>query len=235
MALIYSKHMTPKWLNNRKSETIEWFVDGVIEQNTVLKIPADSINYERIVTIGLIAPGVTTNSDNLVFKIVISLEHPSPIIEPVPPPARSRDPLSVMISDGKNAVGIQIQDPEDYPTLGPYIGIQGLTGDTLTNVTRNDSQMDHLDKIPATERRRWPQVFEIIIRNNVTKPKECSASCYSAIRGGTGVTATFANPLMGNAQWDLELYRGERAEAYNINFINVSIYTEDEFVTSRTW
>lgn len=237
MPLIYTKHMTPKWLTNRRNEdVIEWFVDDVINRDTVVEIPADNSDFEKIAAIELIDSNITTASETLIFKIRASLEHNSPIIEPSRPQPRVRDPLSIMISDGEQAVGIQIQDPEDYHTIGPYIGIEGKSGNILTNITRYESQTKPVDLIPTTERRRWPQVFEITIKtSSVRRFSECSVSCSSAVRGGTSVSADFSNPLNPRGPWRLELYRGEREETYNINFLDVSIFVEDRFIVQRTW
>lgn len=239
MPLIYTKHMTPQWLNNDRNVSVDWNVDGVIEENTVLRIPADSSNFEKIASVELIDSGITNNSDAMKFHIRASLEHTSPIIErptPRPPQPRRRDPLSIMISDGSRAVGIQIQDPEDYDDIGPYIGIEGDSGNILTNINRYVSQIGDVDKIPATERRRWPQLFEITITvNNKRRFNECSASCISSVRGGTSISSTFARTLNSQGRWDLELYRGERDETYSINFLDVSVYVENDFIESRTW
>lgn len=234
MALVYTKHMTPKWLNNYRNDAIDWNVDGLREKDTVLEIPGDNSDFERIVTVDLIDENVTTRTDVLVFKIRASLEHVSPLIEPRRPQPRIRDPLSIMITDGDRAVGVQIQDPEDYQSIGPYVGIEGDAGNILTNITRHDSQMKESDKIPAAERRRWPQVFDIVIRvSNRRRETECSASCYSAVRGGLAITAAFSNPLEARGPWSLELYRGEREETYNINYLDVQVFTEDDFVDQR--
>lgn len=234
MALVYTKHMTPKWLNNYRNEFIDWNVDGIREKDTVLEIPGDNSDFERIVTIDLIDTDVTARTDVMVFKIRASLEHVSPLIEPRVRQPRIRDPLSIMISDGDRAVGVQIQDPEDYHTIGPYVGIEGDAGSILTNITRHDSQMKDSDKVPDSERRRWPQVFDIIIRvSNKRRETECSASCYSAVRGGLAITSAFSNPLNARGPWSLELYRGEREETYNINYLDVQVFTEDDFIDQR--
>ena len=237
MPLIYIKHMTPKWLASNRNRDIYWNVDGVRDLNNHLFIPEDSVDYERIFTVDLIDPDVTRATDVMLFKVLASLEHQDPIIESRPnPPPRILDPLSIMISDGERAVGIQIQDPEDYDNIGPYIGIEGLTGNILTSITRHESQMEQLDKIPNTERRRWPQFFEVIIRvNNKRGFEECSGSCISSVRGGTSITSGFARTLNSTGPWRLELYRGERNENYYLNFLDVSIYVENNLMQTRTW
>ena len=177
--------MTPKWLASNRNRDIYWNVDGVRELNNHLFIPEDSVDYARIFSVDLIDPDVTRATDVMLFKVLASLEHQDPIIDPLPdPPPRHMDPLSIMISDGDHAVGIQLQDPEDYDNIGPYIGIEGLTGNILTSITRHESQMEDLDKIPNTERRRWPQFFEVIIRvNNKRGFQECSGLVFPPSMG----------------------------------------------------
>ena len=176
--------MTPKWLASNRNRDIYWNVDGVRDLNNHLFIPEDSVDYERIFTVDLIDPDVTRATDVMLFKVLASLEHQDPVIERPNPPPRILDPLSIMISDGERAVGIQIQDPEDYDNIGPYIGIEGLTGNILTSITRHESQMEQLDKIPNTERRRWPQFFEVIIRvNNKREFQECSGLVFPPSMG----------------------------------------------------
>jgi hypothetical protein len=207
--------MTPRWLeDNAKIDADDYDAD-----DTVLHVGADDRKYEAILSVNLFDRNDLSDDDDLTIKINAALEHPNPIASSAP-----RDPMGIMISDTRQAYGVQVQDPNDYQTFGPYRFIEGESARTLRSpMVENGTP---LETIPTNRIRRWPQLFQITIKSN---DRECLGSCYSAVDGGLSMSFVYSGSLRLSDGLRLELYRGELSETYNINYFEVSIFKDTLF------
>ena len=196
--------MTPTFLKSK----IVGIVDTTGTTETELKIGADSAAHEIILEVELLTSGLQ-NDDDITVVINVATEGP--------PPSKY-DPLAIMITDGDNAMGIQLRDPTEYRTMGPYVGIAGEYGRQLTDIQINKS--DELNYKPG-DWQRWPQSYQIQL-----KPNSYWGTCSSPAHGGISLSFVYPKRLRFRRQLSLVLYRGEKSENYTINMIEVSVYKD---------
>ena len=213
--LIYYKCMTPEFL---KPHVIGVGTSGSTE--TELNIAQDSQNNEIILRVDLFPAGKLAQNDDITVVMNVVTEGPDPIYPPppVPPPVtpwRRPDPLAFMVSDGDKAVGIQVRDTDEYHSIGPYQGISGRVGGQLTHIKYLRGGVEPVTSYP----RRWPQLFEIIL-----KPQSTWGACSTAIEGGHSFSTAFPFPLRIDSGLKLEVYRHRLIETYTINMIEVAVY-----------
>jgi len=131
--LLYYKMMTPKWLEKSKDSNFDCAHKPDFQDLRVV-IPPDTSPYERIATITLL-PGsafAQFNDPDITVQIVIGLEidGTNEVIDGrtkvMDMPKEPTDPIAFMLSDGRHAMGMVIQDiKEDHAIPGPYYAIQG--------------------------------------------------------------------------------------------------------------
>ena len=118
--------MTPDFLKSRVID--KGLTTG--SDDTELKIGQDAAPFEVILDEPLLGEWFTGEVDRSDLTVVINVaaEGPKPSFY---------DPLSVCITDRKHVMGVQLRDPSEYSKkdLGPYMGIYGEFGRTLTNPT----------------------------------------------------------------------------------------------------
>ena len=209
MALLYHRFMTPEWLANK--DNVE-FGRGltITSRETYLSIGPDSGDYDKILKVPLPVQGLKDNAD-ITVKILVGIE--------LPVSTPKRDPLAVMISAGSYALGFQILDPdEDYAKKGPYIGIEGEPGFSLTRVNFRESP--NPDTVPAQSKVN-PDQFELTI-----KPSDIWGSAFCTLEDGHKLCISYSRPLKLSQGLALELYRQRATEEYTLNYIEVWIYDD---------
>lgn len=215
--LLFYKCMTPDFL---RPMTIGVKTDG--STDTELNIGSDDFDNEIILRVPLLQMGVLRDTDDITVAITAATEGPPPIVAPwnlqrafsIAP-----DPLAFMVSDGIVAVGMQVRDPREYHTIGPYQGIAGDVGPILKNIKYIGDTAEPIANYP----RRWPQVFEIQM-----KPQSFWGSCSSAADEGHSFSARYPyNLTIGNGL-TLEVYRHRNIEEYTINMIEVAVYKDNK-------
>jgi hypothetical protein len=199
--------MTPRWIkNNARFDFIE--KDQVHASEVALSIPSDTSKNENIFRVPLLGKNKVGSDDDITVRIVVGLV--------LPEPAQPRDPLAFMVSDGRHAVGIRLQDPRDYGTIGPYVGVEGRPGRTLQDIT-SESPPTSI----RTGTRNNPDQFEIVI-----KPTQYWGSAYCALDGGNKLCVAYSSTLDVNEGVLLDVYRYEANETYTLNYIEVWIYRD---------
>ena len=201
--------MTPDFLKG----TVEG-VSTTGSSSTELEIGTDSQNYEIILRQQLLTSRQVKRNADITVKINVAAEGP--------PPSKY-DPLAIMIGDSFHVMGVQLRDPTEYHTIGPYQGIAGEDGYQLTNIKELKSTEKETNYRPG-EWQRWPQMFNIILKPNSRPPW---GLCSSAANGGISLSYVYPRNLRLDQGLDLVLFRGKSTETYAINMIEVSIY-EDE-------
>jgi uncharacterized protein YukE len=140
-----------------------------------------------------------------------------------------RDPLCVMISGSASAAGFELRDPADYSTKGPYRGVEGLPGmrGLLDAAYLPTQASDFLTGVHVPSKSgRWPQVFRMHIHGEVDDQgrQVTWGAINSDLGGGHGSSfryAKFINPAEGLL---FTVFRGERNEAYRINYFEVTVF-----------
>ncbi|KAK3750773.1 hypothetical protein QZH41_004497 [Actinostola sp. cb2023] len=223
--LLYYNMMTPAWLQDSKNKA-DWrrANDKTFEDLRVIVGP-DTMPYERICTIPLIAGShfaqAPANADILV-KIVVGLELPdtNQVIngrtEAIDMPTKPTDPIAFLLTDGESGIGVVIQDvTKDHDIKGPYYGIQGDIGPTaLSNVNTNIGQ-----QLTRTSAKNNPDEFRLTL-----KPSEYWGEAYSAMDGGHKSLFFYNKSLKLKNGLNLQLCRVDPKGTYKINYIEVTIY-----------
>lgn len=204
--LIYYKCMTPEFL---KTEVRGVGTAGSDE--TELHIGKDTQDNEFILDVDLISRGKLKRGDDITVVINVAAEGPPP---------QTYDPLAIMIGDGDRAMGVQLRDPSEYHTIGPYQGIAGDVGRMLTDITYLPSDEKNYTH---GQLQRWPQLFEIKL-----KPQSYWGVCSSAANGGISLSFTYPRELHIDEGIKLYLFRNKRTETYTINMIEVLIYKDNK-------
>ena len=204
--VIFYKCMTPTYL---KSKVIGVGTSG--SDDTELEIGQDSQNNEVILRQTLLNQHDKVSScDDLTVAINMACEGPPPKVY---------DPLSIMISDGRNAMGVQLRDPSEYHTIGPYQGIAGDDGRLLTNITElKSTEKDAAYDYQHGQLQRWPQMFRILL-----KPNSYWGLCSSAANGGISLSYNYPKQLNVAFGLQLVLFRNKSTETYTINMIEVTV------------
>ena len=202
---LYYKCMTPEFLRKE--------VEGVGtagSDETELHIGQDGQDNEFILDVELIARRKLRSSDDITVVINVAAEDP---------PSKVYDPLAIMIGAGDKAMGVQLRDPKEYNTIGPYQGIAGEVGKLLTDITYLPSDEKNYT---YGQGQRWPQLFEIKL-----KPQSYWGVCSSAANGGISLSFTYPKRLPLDEGLKLYLFRNKRTATYTINMIEVIIYKDN--------
>ncbi|NER38840.1 MAG: hypothetical protein F6J93_33615 [Oscillatoria sp. SIO1A7] len=234
--VVYHKLMTPQWLLNKAT----WNARKPDGAELVLEIEDDSRDYENILWVSLIPGEILDKNDAFTVKIQAILEHNNPA------PLRNnnrnapKDPMSIMVADGRYAYGIQIQDPTSYDNnanndsgfggQGAYLGMEGeVRGSVLqsptpippTGLDATQAQIDDRNHV------RWPQIFDITLAQVEPGPRRNLVGiCSSALDGGYSTSFWFTDRLKGEEGLRLYLYRAEKEEIYNIKSLEVTIFRD---------
>lgn len=182
--------------------------------STELDIGTDSQNYEIILRETLLTGRQVRRNADITVKINVAAEGP--------PPSKY-DPLAIMIGDSFSVMGVQLRDPTEYHTIGPYQGIAGEDGYQLTSIKELKSTEKEVNYRPG-EWQRWPQMFNIVLKPSARPPW---GLCSSAANGGISLSFAYPRNLRLDQGLDLVLFRGQSTETYTINMIEVSIYEDN--------
>ena len=208
--------MTPNWIRANAE-----FNCAIAGNDVRLTVKEDTRDYENIFKLPLLPAGVLDRHEDITVRMHVGVELPEPpppppIPPPKPPPPPRPDPLAFMISDGRFAVGIQLRDPgRDYKIQGPYVGIEGTPGFVLQDVDNN------IAELTSTTSTNNPDQIEMVI-----KPSERWGSAFCPIDDGHKLCALYSRTLDLTRGIDLDVYREDKAEIYNINYIEVWIYED---------
>ena len=204
--LIFYKCMPPDYL---KKKVIG--VETTGSDDTELAIGKDSQNMEIFLRDKLLPEFLLSRHEDITVTINVAAEGPKPSYY---------DPMSIMIGDTETVMGVQLRDPSEYHTIGPYQGIAGDDGRQLTNITYLKSTEKEIDY--ARERwQRWPQMFRIKL-----KPSSYWGLCSSAANGGISLSYSYPKALSLNNGLELVLFRNKSSEMYTINMIEVFIHKD---------
>ena len=178
--------------------------------DTELEIGQNSQNNEEILCQTLLKGNNVGGVDDLTVAINLACEGPPPKVY---------DPLSIMISDSRDAMGVQLRDPSEYHSMGPYQGIAGDDGRLLSNITtlkytEKDSAYDYKPR----DVQRWPQMFRILL-----KPNGYWGLCSSAANGGISLSFSYPKRLRVDDGLQLVLFRNKSTETSTFNMIEVTV------------
>ena len=225
MALLYYKCMIPEYLKTRVNAA----VSSTGSDSTELEIPTGGQDHQLILIDQLLAPGNTQlNNADITVTINVAAEGP---------PAEKYDPLSICIADkpvGGTAMGVQLRDPTEYHTIGPYQGISGTSGHILSAIQEHKStESDAARDYKHGDLQRYPQYFTIKIKPNPPNPTPQSflpmapwGLCSSAANGGISLSHNYPTPINPQDGLFLVLYRNKSTESYTINMLEVTIYLD---------
>ena len=203
--VLFYKCMPPSYL---QTKVIGVGTSG--SDDTELEIGQDSQNNEVILRQTLLRRNEVHGGDDLTVAINLACEGPPPKVY---------DPLSIMISDSRDAMGVQLRDPTEYHTIGPYQGIAGDDGRLLTNITElKSTEKDAAYDYQHGQLQRWPQMFRILL-----KPNGYWGLCSSAANGGISLSFSYPKRLRVDDGLELVLFRNKSTETYTINMIEVTV------------
>ena len=208
MGLLYHRFMTPTWLGDNAE-----FNRNLAKEvaDTHITIPKDTSKYESIFKVPLL-PGGVMKKEDITVRMLIGVA--------LPDSGSKRDSMSFMISDGNRAIGFQLRDPPQYYQEGPYIGIEGEPGRTLTDVSL---------KSPPEGTKYWyyyssrknPDQFEMVF-----KPREYWGSAFCCVDQGHKYCTFYDRDLDISKGLSLETYREDPNDTYVLNYIEVWIYED---------
>ena len=216
MASVYYQLMTSEWLQANAKFGVS--INSAETNQNVLTLHTDAQDYERLFKVKLLDAGVLDSTRKYTVAIRIAMVYTGPPLPPVIPVVPPRpDPLSLTISDGKNAWGFQFVDLVAYSQTGPYRPIEGAAKRLLGNGRPT------ITNAPGVSPAIWPRVFNITFETG-----ESIGTCTSALNGGHMVMHQYSKDLNYDANGlFLEAYRGFVVETYKINFIEVTVSPHD--------
>ena len=195
--------MTPMWLeahasyiNSNRSTTADQitFNAGSIANAAILKVP--------LVTSGVLEDGIP-------LSIEIAVANDVSIGQ------TSDSDIRYGVSDGTNFIGFETPDKGNYGTNYPCYGIEGMSGETLTDPTGLDKRLPTPNPHPST---RYPNQFVFTLK--LDRPW---ASCSTAHGEGFIKTAKYSKRLVLSKGLTLEVYKSSKVERVGIKFIDVTI------------
>ena len=190
--------MTPSWLethasyiNSARSSTNEQltFEPGNRRAAALLKVP-------------IIPAGILTDSSLITLKVVLSLDEDIGKKE-------DSDP-SLGVSDGESFVGFGMVDENNYGHYSPCPGVEGISGNSLTEVKHINKNSPSLDTYTGQ--------FVITLKLN-----ERWGLCSLAQDGGFEYKVEYNKRLRLSNGLTLEVYKDDRYERVGIKFIEVTI------------
>ena len=222
--LLFHRLMFPMWL--QQSKAVEWnfgALDTQESNETRVVIKQDTSDWENIFRILLIPEKALEDETDITVKMKVGVELPEPPPPPPPyrppPPPPRPDPMSYMISDGDNSIGMQLMDiSRDYSTTGPY---QAVEGKSYPNKLHR-AQIIAEANSPSTATNN-PDQFELSL-----KPSEMMGTAYCALDGGHKIIAQYNNSLQLSKGLWFEMYRFEASERYQINYIEITVYEDSK-------
>ena len=222
MALVYYKCMIPEYLKSKVQGS------SAGSDSTELEIPAGGQDHQLVLIEQLIPQNALLPTADITVTINVAAEGPPP---------EKYDPLSICVADkpvGGTALGVQLRDPSEYHSIGPYQGITGKSGYALTAIQElKSTEKDAARDYQRGDLQRYPQYFTIKIKPNPPSPSPQSflkmapwGLCSSAANGGISLSHNYPTPLNPQDGLFLVLYRNKSTEAYTINMIEVTIYQD---------
>ena len=190
--------MTPSWLethasyiNSPRSSTNEQltFEPGNRRAAALLKVP-------------IIPAGILTDSNLITLKVVLSLD------EDIGKKEDSDPRLGV--SDGESFVGFEMVDEKNYGQYSPCLGVEGTSGNSLTEVKYINKNSPSLDTYTGQ--------LVITLRLN-----ERWGLCSLAQEEGFENKVEYNKRLRLSNGLTLEVYKEDRDERVGIKLIEVTI------------
>ncbi|XP_068704951.1 uncharacterized protein [Montipora foliosa] len=201
--VIYHQTMTPSWLEVHASY-IESARTSTAKQ---LTFNAGSVHHAALLKVPLISSGVIKVSTPLTVEIVVANDVSI---------GKSVDSdIRYGLSDGDKFVGFQTVDKGNYVIHAPCLGIEGVSGLTLS--ARRWGSVT-----PKSSDSFYPGRFVFTLKLN-----ERWGSCYTAHDGGLIKTVAYNNRLIVSKGLTLEVYREDKGERVGIKSIVVTIMQDD--------
>merc|ERR1712212_675520 len=213
--LLYYNMMTPAWLSDSKNKADWRRANTKTFEDLRVIIGSDTLPYERICTVPLIAGkyfNQAASNHDITVKIVVGMELP----DAMDMYKKAVDPLAILLTDGNKGIGVVLQDvTQDHEIAGPYYQIQGNVGPSaLNDVTTKAGQ-----QLARTSGKNNPDEFRITL-----KPTEHWGEAYSAIDGGHKSLFYYNETINLVNGLNLQLCRIDPAGTFNINHIEVSVF-----------
>ncbi len=192
--------MTPTWLEAHAS-----YIDSAHSKTTEqLTFNAGSVDHAALLKVPMIPAGWLQYSAPLTVKIVVSNDVSI---------GKSQDTdISYGVSDGVSFVGLKTVDKNNYGSLAPCYGNEGVSGTTLTGIR----EIGIFSPRPSDT--HYPGQFVMTL-----KLDEHWGSCYTAHDGGFVKTAVYKKRLMLNKGLTLEVYKQHKVERVGIKYIEVTV------------
>ena len=190
--------MTPSWLETHAS----YINSARSNTNEQLTFKPGHLDDAALLKVLIIPTGILTDSSLITLKIVFSLDEDIGKKE-------DSDP-SFGVSDGESFVGFEMVDESGYVTYSPCIGVEGTSGNSLTErkyISMYSSSQD-----------TYTGQFVITLKLN-----ERWGLCSLAQDGGFENKVEYNKRLRLSNGLTLEVYKHNRGERVGIKFIEVTI------------
>ena len=197
--------MAPSWLKRRAS-----YINSNHDMTTdQITFNAGPIMNAALLKVPLVAAGVL--EDGAVLTVEMTVVNDASIGQ-----GRDSD-IRYGVSDRTSFIGFETVDKFNYVTLSPCFGVEGKSGETLTELQR----FDRFTSLPASEK-FYPDQFFITL-----KLDQSWGSCFTPHSGGFIKTAEYTKQLLLSHGLTLEIYKSNGREIVGIKHINVTVTIND--------
>ena len=197
--------MTPSWLKTHAS-----YINSNHSITTdQVRFNAGSIMNAALLKVPLVATDVLEDGSPLTIDIAVAND--------VLIGQKIDSDIRYGVSDGTNLIGFQTVDMFNYGAMSPCLGVEGKSGETLTEIQKFDAF------IPLPSANFYPDQFVFTL-----KPDQSWGSCFTPHGGGFLKTAKYTNQLLPSHGLTLEVYKSDAIERVGIKYINITLTVNDD-------